>query len=485
MQQVSVKKNTIFNIIKSLSTVIFPLITFPYISRVLGAQNVGKVNFSSSVISYISLIASLGVATYAIRECAKVRYKKDELDKLASEIYSINIMSTIIAYTALFLILIFAKPIFGYRTLIIFQSLTVVFATLGTDWINSAMEDFKYITIRTFVFQIVSIVLMFVFVTEPSHYYRYVLISVLSASGGNIVNILYRKKYCNISFTIKMNIRKHLKPIILVFSLILSQTIYCNSDMTILGLIKGDYQVGLYSAAMKIYTIVNTMVASVALVVMPKMANLFVKKDYREINKLVRYAVDCIIVFGLPVVVGIACIAPELIEIIAGTGYTGAGTALRILMVSLLFSYLGGIITNVILIPSGREKICLRASIISAIINVVFNFILIPYYGLNAAAFTTALAEGVALCVVSRYVEKDINIGSIWEVFGGPTVGCIGIGIITFCVKQFSLGLWIRTCLIILLSVLTYICVLIIMKNKFALDIVKSIISRIKNRKDV
>ena len=127
----------------------------------------------------------------------------------------------------------------------------------------------------------------------------------------------------------------------------------------------------------------------------------------------------------------------------------------------------------------------LRASIISAIINVVFNFILIPYYGLNAAAFTTALAEGVALCVVSRYVEKDINIGSIWEVFGGPTVGCIGIGIITFCVKQFSLGLWIRTCLIILLSVLTYICVLIIMKNKFALDIVKSIISRIKNRKDV
>lgn len=484
-KDISVKKNTIYNIIKSVSAIVFPMITFPYASRVLGVENVGKINFSSSMISYISLIASLGVTTYAVRECAKVREDREQLNRLSSQIFSINIISTIFAYIVLFICLLFFKPLFDYRLLIVIQGISVLLTTLGTDWINSAMEDFRYITIRTFIFQIISIILMVIFVREPSHYYRYALIVVLSASGGNIMNFFYRKKYCNISITCKMNIKKHLKPIIMVFSLILSQTIYCNSDMTILGLMKGDYQVGLYSVAVKIYTIVNTMVASVAMVVMPRMANWFAKKNYEEINKLIRYAVDCIVTLGLPVAVGVACIAPELVEIIAGVGYMGADFALRILMISLVFSYLGGIITNIIMIPSGREKVSLKASIVSASINIVLNIILIPRYGLYAAAFTTALAEFVALCIVSRYVEKDIKIGRFTEIFGAPIIGCIGISIITIFIKQLPIGLWGRTCIIIGLSMLTYIITLIIMKNKFALEIINSVKNKKKNRKEI
>ena len=479
-QKVSIKKNTVYNIIKSLSTVIFPLITFPYVSRVLGADNVGKINFSSSIISYISLIASLGVATYAIRECAKVKENENDLNRMASQIFSINVTSTIIAYIILIGILIFAKPLYGYRNLILIQGIAVMFATLGTEWINSAMEDFKYITIRTFLFQALSIILMLLFVKEPSHYYRYALICVVSASGGNITNIFYRRKYCKITFTFSMNIRQHLKPILLVFSLILSQTIYCNSDMTILGLIKGDYQVGLYSVAVRIYTIVNMMVASVALVVMPQMAKLFQKRDYDEINKLVRYAMDCIVVIGFPVIAGIACIAPELVEIIAGKEYIGATLALRILMISLLFSYLGGIISNVIMIPSGREKVCLKTSVISAVVNVVLNFILIPYFGLYAAAATTAIAEGVGLCNIYRYVEPDIRVGKFRDVFLGPLIGCAGIVCISYFVKGFGMGLWIRTIVIILLSVLAYFITMILTKNKFAMDIINSIIKKIR-----
>lgn len=479
-QKVSIKKNTVFNVIKSLSTVIFPLITFPYVSRVLGADNVGKVNFSSSIVSYLSLIASLGITTYAIRECAKAKENEYELNKLASQIYSINITSTIVAYVVLLVVLIFAKPIYGYRGLILIQAVTVLFSTLGTDWINSAMEDFKYITIRTFLFQGLSIILMLLFVKESAHYYRYAMICVISASGGNIVNIFYRRKYCKISYTLRMDIKKHLKPIMLVFSLILSQTIYCNSDMTILGLIKGDYQVGLYSVAVRIYTIVNTMVASIALVVMPQMSKLFQIKKYDEINKLVRYAMDCIVVIGFPVITGIACIAPELVEIIAGPEYIGATLALRILMISLLFSYLGGIVSNVIMIPSGREKICLKTSVISAIINVVFNFILIPRFGLYAAATTTALAEGVALCVISRHIEKEIKFGKPKEVFLGPIVGCASIACVTYVIKSFELGLWFRTILIIILSVLSYALAMIVTKNKFVMDIFNSFIKKLK-----
>lgn len=479
-QKVSIKKNTVFNIIKSLSTVIFPLITFPYVSRVLGADNVGKVNFSSSIVSYVSLIASLGITTYAIRECSKVKDNESDLNKLASQIYSINIMSTIVAYIIIGIVILFAKPLYGYRSLILIQVVTVLFATLGTDWINSAMEDFKYITIRTFIFQVLSIVLMVIFVREPSHFYRYAMICVLSASGGNIVNIFYRRKYCKIVFTFSMDVKQHLKPIILVFSLVLSQTIYCNSDMTILGFIKGDYQVGLYSVAVRIYTIVNTMVASVALVVMPQMSKLFQNKNYDEINKLVRYALDCIVVIGFPIIAGIACMAPEVVEIIAGTEYAGSVPALRILMLSLLFSYLGGIIINVIMIPSGREKLCLKTSVISASINIVLNFILIPKFGLYAAAATTAIAEGVGLCIISRHIETDIKVGRFKEIFLGPISGCICVVVVTVIVKWIGLTLWPRTLIVTAFSVVVYGLVMLVTKNRLVMDITGSIVKRLK-----
>ena len=133
MQKSSVKKNTIFNTIKTVFGIIFPLITFPYISRVLMAENVGKVNFGNSIVSYFSLIASLGVSTYAIRECSKVRDNQDELNKTASQIFSINIVSTLISYLALAVTLIVARPLDNYRELICIQSATILFTTLGAD----------------------------------------------------------------------------------------------------------------------------------------------------------------------------------------------------------------------------------------------------------------------------------------------------------------------------------------------------------------
>lgn len=149
MSNRSLKINTIFNAIKTFSSIIFPLITFPYISRTLLAENVGKVNFGLSIISYFTLIASLGITTYAIRECAAVREDRKKLSQIASQIFSINIITTFFSYLLLVLTLVFYSKLENYKLLITIQSLSILFATLGTDWINSAMEDFKYITIRT------------------------------------------------------------------------------------------------------------------------------------------------------------------------------------------------------------------------------------------------------------------------------------------------------------------------------------------------
>lgn len=478
-----INKNVIFNTIKSAFSIIYPLIAFPYISRVLMTDNVGKVNFGSSVISYFSLIASLGVTTYAVRECSKVRDDREQLGKTAGEILSINLVSTAIAYLALIVVLIFAEPLENYRLLICIQSASILFTTLGADWLNTAMEDFKFIALRTVFMQIVSLFLMFIFVRKQEDYILFAIISVVASSGANVVNIFYRRKYCETRLTWKMGIRRHLAPILLLFSLILSQTIYTNSDMTILGLVKGDYQVGLYSTSVKIYNLVNTMVASIAWVVMPQLSAGFARKDYKEINRLLKYSMNFILVLGIPCVCGIEIIAPQLIHVIAGEAYVDAALSLRLLGIALMCSFISGWIGNMTMLPAGKEKICLWSSVVSAMVNIVLNLILIPKWGLNAAAFTTALSELIGVLVKLPYIDKQIKIDRLGEMLKAPIIGSIGILLLGFAFKRAVQIPWRVSALTILASAAWYLLVLAVTKNEFFMGFAAPVIDRLGRRK--
>lgn len=475
-----VRKNTVLNIIKSICTVVFPLITFPYISRTLLADGVGKINFGNSVVSYFSLFASLGVATYALKECAQNRNRREDLSKTASEIFSINMTSTILSYVVLVLLLVFARPLHNYRFLIVIQSTGILFNTLGAEWINSAMEDFTYITLRSIFFQGLSIVLMFIFVHRPEDYMRYAIITVLSASGGNIVNILYRRKFCKIHFTIKMNLKKHLPPIILFFSMVLAQQIYVNSDITILGLYKGDHEVGLYSTSVKIYNIVNTIIASVSTVVWPQIAEAYKKNRQEDVNRLAKYSLNFILTFGMPCIVGINMVAKEIILLIAGNEYVGATMSLHILTIALLFSFIGGWIGSTMFLPNNNETVCLIASVVAAIVNIVLNLIFIPFWGLNAAAMTTAVAEGISLIILLFHYDKKMKITGIYEMLKGPALGVAFIVLSSIIVKK-CLDDSIQICILtIIISAIEYFGILILTKDKFFMGYIMPIINKLK-----
>ena len=193
-QKKSLKKNTFYNVLKTCSSIIFPLVTFPYISRILSPEYVGKINFSVSYVSYFSMLASLGFSTYAIRECAALQKNKEELSTKASQLFSINLLMTVISYMLLSVSLVIFRTLDAYRILIVIQSVGIIFVTLGADWLNSAMEDFKYITLRTFAFQLFSLWALLVFVKEPEDYVEYALISLVSSCGANLSNIFYRRK---------------------------------------------------------------------------------------------------------------------------------------------------------------------------------------------------------------------------------------------------------------------------------------------------
>jgi len=478
----SVNKNTIFNTLKTVSGIIYPLITFPYISRVLMAENVGKINFGNSVVAYFSLIASLGVTTYAIRECSRVSGNREELEATASQLMSINLISTFIAYMALAVTLLVARPLDNYRELICIQSTTILFTTLGADWINSAKEDFKFIAIRTIGMQVVSLGLMFVFIHKPEDYITYAVISVIASSGANIINIFYRRKFCRIKFTFNIEWKKHMPPIMLMFSVILAQTIYCNSDMTMLGLIKGDFEVGLYSTSVKIYNLVNQVVASIALVVMPQLSVGFAKSDYKQVNYLLRYALSFIVTLGLPCIVGLNVIAKPIIGVIGGEEYLGASISLHILTLALMCSFFGGWIGNMMLIPAGRESVCLKVGIISAVLNVILNFLMIPVWGLNGAAFTTFIAELVGILLVVRKIDNNIKISNVWNVLKAPIVGSMLIALIGISISNTGISYLAITVLTICISVPAYAVILYIFKNELFIGYAEPVLKKFNRR---
>lgn len=479
MNEKKIKKNTIYSIIKSCSTIIFPLITFPYISRVLLTENIGKINFSTSVVSYFSLIATLGISTYAIRECSRIKNDKDKLERTIGEILSINVCTMLVSYVILFIVLIVFKKLENHRNLIIIQSSAILFTTFGADWINITMEDFRYITLRNVSFQILSLILMFIFVKSPNDYIKYVIITIISSSGGNIINIIYRQKYCKTKLYLKMNIKKHLPPILTLFAMNLAQQIFVNSDTTILGLIKGDYEVGLYSTSVKIYNVVSTLMSSISWVVIPKLSSSFEKKEFDEVSNILKYAIGFTATIGIPIVIGMCILSSNIIELIAGNEYIGATISLQILSIALLFSLAWGVVMNMILLPDKKDKECLKACSISAILNVLLNLIFIPKYGLNAAAMTTTLSQLIGLLICCKYVNNNISINiqkNFWI--------SISLGSILIILFVLSCKLFITNNLLVLVvstigSVLIYSILQIIFNNYW----VKDIISEIKNKK--
>ena len=475
MSQRSIKKNSVYSIIKTGSSFIFPLITFPYISRVLLAENVGKINFGLSIVSYFNLLASLGITTYAIRECSAVRNDKTRLSKTASQIWSINIITTIVAYIALAFVLLCFRRLDNYRILIVIQSFSILATTLGADWLNSAMEDFKYITIRTFAFQCISLLLMFLFIHRPEDYLKYALVSLVSSAGASITNMWYRRRFCDVNFTKNINWRIHFAPIIYLFVTILAQTIFNSVDSTMLGLMHSDYEVGIYSAAHKITNIISQIVASLLWVIMPRMAYYFAEKKYDEVNKLLRKVLGFNLLLGLPCAVGCIVIADDVIRVAAGEAFKEATPVLQILMFGFAVSLVGGnFLGNAILLPSKQEKYYMIVCCITALVNVVGNYIFIPLYATKAAAGTTVVCSLLILILLLFKVDKNVRLERCASLVVPPVIGCIGLVAVCLVAKTID-NLLIRVIISILGSICVYAGLQIVFKNEIVYELLNSI----------
>lgn len=475
----SIKLNMILNAIKGLMGVLFPLITFPYISNVLGVENIGKYNFSSSVIGYFSMLAALGIGSYAIREGARIREDMESLNKLANQMFSINVVSTAITY-ALFVLLLLIVPKFrNYIGLLWILSLVVIFNTMGIEWIYSIYEDYMYITVRSIFFQILSFVLLFLFVKTSADLYVYAGITVISRAGANVLNFFHARKYCKVRFTFHMDMKRHIMPILLLFAMSATVTIYVNSDMVILGFLCNDFTVGIYSVSTKIYGVVKTVVSSVVVVSIPRISSMLGDNDKKnELETTVSDIYGTMMTAAIPIMVGLILLRKEIVLFISGEDYIEAESSLFLLAIAMLCCMGAFFWGQCILIPLKKEKLLCYVTIVSAVTNIMLNFILIPFWKENAAALTTIIAEAITFVWCRQIGKKYIAPKGMGGINIKIMIGCAGIVAVYVCLSHLLEHGNIFMCLTIVGSVVIYGVLELALKNPVVIQIFKKVLKR-------
>lgn len=460
MKNISIKQNMILNSIKILFSILFPLITFPYATRVLNVENIGKINFSNSIISYFVLIAGLGIVNYAVREGSLFKENKQEFNKFANEIFTINIISTIASYLLLFILIFTSKKLIDYKWILLIQSLVLIFTTIGIDWVNSIYEDFLYITTMTILFQFISLILLFVLVKKESDYYIYAFITVFANVGYNFLNFFHSRKYVRLRFVAFDNLRKHIKPILIIFSTAIATTIYVNSGATILGYISGDYYVGLYAVSIKVYSIFKQLLQGIVIVTLPRLSFLYAKNFKNEFVKLLQKIFSLMALIGIPICIGAFILSRNIIVFISNEDYIQATSSLKFLSLALIFSAFATLATTSILLAKGQEKDVFKASLIGSIINIVLNFILIPFFNDIGASIATLIAEFAILIISMKYTNIKYS-----QLFSKLDLICCSIESIFIILlylyfsKVIKNDLWLMIC-VFLFSILIYIIIL-------------------------
>lgn len=465
MKKKSLTINALLSAGQRLLSIVFPLITFPYISRVLLVEDIGKINFTSSIISYFILISGLGIANYATREGAKIRDKKEELDKFCSEMFSINIISTVAAYAMLFIIMFFSDKLKVYTILLIVQSFSIIGTTVGVNWIYAIEEDYLYITVRTLLVQFVSLILMLMLVRDSSDYITYAVITVLSNVGANLFNYFYAKKYTKIHFIYKFaDLKRHIKPVLIIFASSIAITIYVESDTTLLGLLCGEYSVGLYSRSAKIYTIIKQMVTAMVIVALPNLSKEIALNDLNRYIKKAKSILYNVLLLAFPIGIGLAVTAKDIMLIAAGQNYVEASASLSILGISIIFAVLSSYLTYCCLLPMKFEKIQMIATLVSALMNICLNFYFLPLWAQTGAAMTTLISEIIVFGIEFAFVLYQKSFRSIFDInfkhLCGLITGIIWIIGVKLLISNFQMTVILDFGLTVVVSAVGYFLIM-------------------------
>lgn len=393
MEKKSLNKNILMKLILVSSNYVFPVITFSYVARTLLPEGIGNVAFVQSALSYFSYVAVLGIPTYGVRECAKVRDDRRVLSHTVQELMIINLISTFIAYACFIVALVFVPRFRQDRVLFIIMSTSIILKVIGVEWLYQALEEYSYITIRSLIIKCIYVVLVFILIRDQDDYIWYGVLTIFGSSASNVYNFFRVRKYISFRKNFEYNLQKHLKPMLSLFSASIIVSIYANFDVVMIGMIKTDSEVGLYNVALKIKNIILIVSTAVSDTLIPRVSYYYSHNNREKIRELGIKTIRLSMLTTVPIAVYVFIYAEHVVQFICGSEYMGAVPTLRVLTLCvfpLVFTYLFG---QQLLIPMDLEKRYSQSVFMGLWINVILNVLMIPNMGSLGAAIGTFITE--------------------------------------------------------------------------------------------
>ena len=423
-------KNYFFNILIVFTNVVFPLLLFPYASRVLSPEQYGKYNYAISIASYFVSIANLGVQSYGLRELAKVRNCVESLKKKFSEVFFITFLASMVSTIVYVVLILTIKELRQEIVLFVIVGLTVVTAFMNLDYLFVALENHKRRTMRLLITRALSLIFLFYLVKSEKDYKIFALIMVLPEILVKTVDIYSIRKYLKLQIS-KLQLREHIKPLLIIFFYILSQTVYMNIDSTMLGSMKGNESVGYYSVASKMARIVLPLVSSLGIVLSPRIIESIKNGDKNRIYQDMDLCLNFIFFVTIPATLLIGILSDNMIIMFSGEKYMSAILPMRVMLPIIFFISISGFASGQVLIPTDNEKKVLNVAIVGVVLNFVLNFALIPKYSILGAAVATLFAEFIVYVLRAREMKK---IFSDYTLFSKERCSYIISGTISFII---------------------------------------------------
>ncbi len=475
----SVKKNYLYNLLYQMTSVLLPVLTIPYVSRVLSADGIGINTVTYANTQYFILLGSLGISIYATKKIATIREKKDKLKKTFWEIFSIQFTGCILAY------MVFALTLgqsHKYGVFYMLQGFYILAAAVDISWYFLGIENFKNASLRSFFAKIISVILIFIFVKTRDDLWKYILINAGTMFVGQLIMWFYvGKDMLKVKEIGKLKIAMHIIPILALFVPQIATQVYTVLDKTMIDLFKGAVEAGYYDQSQKIVRILLSVVTSLGIVMLPRIANLFSKDDLNEVKKSLRKAFVVISFLSIPITFGLIGISDKFVPILFGNEFLSVIPLTKISPVLVIIIGLGNVFGTQYLLAIGKNKEYTASVCIGALVNFCFNLLLIPRFAAMGAVIATVSAELSIALIQFWFARVVFDFTWIKETYKYWVSGILMLAIVRLIGNVTPISILFLV-LQITIGSLVYFISLIILRDKFLFEAIENVIDRIRKR---
>ena len=434
MSQPSIKKNFAYKSVLTLSTYLINFITFPYVARVLGVERIGLVNFVDNTVNYFLLFATMGVGLLGVREIAAVKEDKKRRDQVYSSMLALNLLFTLVSLGIYLLCISTITKLCQYDELFYIGTAKILFTVFLVEWFFTGVENFRYITLRSILIKVLYIISVFLFVRDTSDYRLYFILTVGVVVLNALINQLYIRKFVRVRWN-NIQLFKYLKQNVTLGIYTLMTSMYLTFNVMYLGLVSNNTEVGYYTTAFKLYSVILGFFTAFTNVMLPRMSSLLANGEKDRFQELVNRSFSVMATCCIPLILCSMIMAPQIVYILSGPGYEGAILPMRIIMPAAFAVGVAQVLAIQVLMPMKKDKVLLIASIIGAVVSLLINLLVVPSVKSVGSAVVLLCSEmGVTGMYVWYVLSQELILIPIKAIgknvlFSLPSVViCLGCG---------------------------------------------------------